>query len=94
MKNWNICNNLKFRIYQIYLQPSINDIENSQKQNMKEIKKKVELINYFNDNNTNMINGKEVIYTNNDVETSLDKRNKKGKSMKKLLDKEKNLMIN
>jgi len=61
---------------------------------MKDIKKKVELINYFNDNNTNMINGKEVIYTNNDVETSLDKRNKKGKSMKKLLDKEKNLMIN
>ena len=79
MKNWNICNNLKFRIYQIYLQPSINDIENSQKQNMKDIKKKVELINYFNDNITNMINGKEVIYTNNNEETSLDKRNKKRK---------------
>ena len=84
MKNWNICNNLKFRIYQIYLQPSINDIENSQKQNMKDIKKKVELINYFNDNNTNMINGKEVIYTNNDEETSLDKRNKKRKKYEEI----------
>ena len=46
---------------------------------MKGIKKKVELINYFNDNNTNMINGNEVIYINNDEETSLDKSNKKRK---------------
>ena len=47
---------------------------------MEDIKKKAELINYlFNDNNTNMINFKEIIYTNNNKETSLDKRNKQRK---------------
>ena len=49
------------------------------KQNMEDIKKKAELINYLNDNNTNMINFKEIIYTNNNKETSLDKRNKQRK---------------
>ena len=46
---------------------------------MEDIKKKAELINYLNDNNTNMINFKEIIYTNNNKETSLDKRNKQRK---------------
>ena len=100
-----LCNNLKNQIYQKYLQPSINEIENSMKQNMEDIKKKVELINYSNDNNTNIINGEEIISTtNNNEETSLDKRNKQRKKYEeinrlgeklydKLMEKEKKLKL-
>ena len=56
------------------------------KQNMEDIKKKAELINYLNDNNTNMINFKEIIYTNNNKETSWIKEINKEKCMKKLID--------
>ena len=100
-----LCNNLKNQIYQKYLQPSINEIENSMKQNMEDIKKKFELINYSNDNNTNIINGEEIISTtNNNEETSLDKRNKQRKKYEeinrlgeklydKLMEKEKKLKL-
>ena len=75
------------------------------KQNMEDIKKKVELINYSNDNNTNIINGEEIISTtNNNEETSLDKRNKQRKKYEeinrlgeklydKLMEKEKKLKL-
>ena len=61
---------------------------------MEDIKKKAELINYLNDNNTNMINFKEIIYTNNNKETSLDKRNKQRKMYEEINRLQKNFMIN
>jgi len=64
------------------------------KQNMEDIKKKAELINYLNDNNTNMINFKEIIYTNNNKETSLDKRNKQRKMYEEINRLGENFMIN
>jgi len=61
---------------------------------MEDIKKKAELINYLNDNNTNMINFKEIIYTNNNKETSLDKRNKQRKMYEEINRLGENFMIN
>ena len=74
-----LCDNLKNQIVQKYLQPSINEIENSMKQNIEDIKKKVDTMNYSNEINTNntneYINGEEMILSNNNYEGSLEKKN-------------------
>ena len=98
-----LCDNLKNQIYEKYLQPSINEIENSMKQNIEDIKKKVDSMNYSNDNNTNEINGEEINYSNNN-EIILDKRNNQRKKYEeinrlgerlynKLMEKEKKLKL-
>ena len=99
-----LCDNLKNQIYEKYLQPSINEIENSMKQNIEDIKKKVDSMNYSNENNTNEINGDEMISSNNNFEPSLEKKNKQRKKYEeinrlgerlydKLMEKEKKLKL-
>ena len=51
-----LCNNLKNQIFEKYLQPSINEIEKSMKQNIEDIKEKVDSINNSNAN----INSKQM----------------------------------
>ena len=50
-----LCNNLKNQIFEKYLQPSINEIEKSMKQNIDDIKEKVDSINCTNYNNSKQI---------------------------------------
>ena len=99
-----LCNNLKNQIYEKYLQPSINEIENSMKQNIEDIKKKVDSMNYSNENNTNEINGEEMISSINNYEASLEKKNNQRKKYEeinrlgerlydKLMEKEKKLKL-
>ena len=86
-----LCNNLKNQIFEKYLQPSINEIESSMKQNIEDIKKKVDTLNYSNENNTNdintnntneYINGEDMIYSN--YEGSIDKKNKQRKKYEEI----------
>ena len=87
-----LCDNLKNQIVEKYLQPSINEIENSMKQNIEDIKKKVDTMNYSNEinmntntNNTNeYINGEEIILSNNNYEGSLEKKNKQRKKYEEI----------
>ena len=103
-----LCDNLKNQIVEKYLQPSINEIENSMKQNIEDIKKKVDTMNYSNEiksNNTNeYINGEEMIFSNNNYEGSLNKKNMQRKKYEeinrlgeklydKLMEKEKKLKL-
>ena len=99
-----LCDNLKNQIYEKYLQPSINEIENSMKQNIEDIKKKVDSMNYSNDNNTNEINGEEMNFSNNNYDISLEKKNLQRKKYEeinrlgerlydKLMEKEKKLKL-
>ena len=103
-----LCDNLKNQIVEKYLQPSINEIENSMKQNIEDIKKKVDTMNYSNEiksNNTNeYINGEETIFSNNNYEGSLNKKNMQRKKYEeinrlgeklydKLMEKEKKLKL-
>ena len=76
-----LCDNLQTQIFEKYLQPSINEIEKSMKQNIEDIKEKVDSINYINNskkiknnNNYNSI----IDYNNNDIfQSSLDLNYKK-----------------
>ena len=86
-----LCNNLKNQIFEKYLQPSINEIESSMKQNIEDIKKKVDTLNYSNENNTNdintnntneYINGEDMVYSN--YEGSIDKKNKQRKKYEEI----------
>ena len=86
-----LCNNLKNQIFEKYLQPSINEIESSMKQNIEDIKKKVDTLNYSNENKTNdintnntneYINGEDMIYSN--YEGSIDKKNKQRKKYEEI----------
>jgi hypothetical protein len=99
-----LCDNLKNQIYEKYLQPSINEIENSMKQNIEDIKKKVDSMNYSNENNTNEVNGEEMISSINNYEASLEKKNNQRKKYEeinrlgerlydKLMEKEKKLKL-
>ena len=57
-----LCDNLKNQIFEKYLQPSINEIEKSMRQNIEDIKEKVDSINYIN--NSNQIKKNNKYYNN------------------------------
>ena len=58
-----LCNNLKNQIFEKYLQPSINEIEKSMKQNIEDIKEKVDSINNTNiSNNSNLMKNNHKYY--------------------------------
>ena len=72
-----LCDNLKNQIFEKYLQPSIKEIENSMKQNIEDIKEKVDSMNYSNLNN---INNEDMSkkYFNNDINGERDDKEENG----------------
>ena len=54
------------------------------KQNIEDIKKKVDSMNYSNENNTNEINGEEMISSINNYEASLEKKNNQRKKYEEI----------
>ena len=72
-----LCDNLKNQIFEKYLKPSINEIEKSMRENIEDIKEKVESINHTNITNNsylknkynNILDNEENINYNNDYDT-------------------------
>ena len=62
-----LCDNLKDKIYEKYLQPSINEIEKSMRQNIEDLKEKVDSINYTNNNNNSKQLKKNSYFTNSNI---------------------------
>ena len=62
-----LCDNLKDQIYEKYLQPSINEIEKSMRQNIEDLKEKVDSINYTNNNNNSKQLKKNSYFTNSNI---------------------------
>ena len=72
-----LCDNLQNQIFEKYLKPSINEIEKSMRENIEDIKEKVESINHTNITNNsfiknkynNLMDNEENINYNNDYDT-------------------------
>ena len=72
-----LCDNLQNQIFEKYLKPSINEIEKSMRENIEDIKEKVESINHTNitnnsfikNNYNNLMDNEENINYNNDYDT-------------------------
>ena len=80
-----LCDNLQNQIFEKYLKPSINEIEKSMRENIEDIKEKVESINQTNITNnsylknkySNIMDNEENINYNNDYDTySIINKNK------------------
>ena len=71
-----LCDNLQNQIFEKYLKPSINEIEKSMRENIEDIKEKVESINhtnitnnsYIKNKNNNLMDNEENINYNNDYD--------------------------